>query len=186
MQRPYRVPTVSTGGQNRALANASACGYSTHPTAGPHRLERWIPAEKPDEGKGHMLGPVELRTAPMKPSDRGHSDGVHRLSRSSRAHSVVRVTMKAAGANGRSAARRAAEAVARRAEAIARRETELLALATEFHVAAESAQKVRAAAQAKAQRILHDAQTKADALREQGEKDAAGFDEQAGAAVRDV
>ena len=98
--------------------------------------------------------------------------------------SVGRVTTKAAGANGRSAARRAAEAVARRAEAIARRESQLLAITTEFHLAAERAENVRAGAQAKAQRILRDAQAKADALREQAEKDAAGFDEQAGAAVR--
>jgi hypothetical protein len=107
------------------------------------------------------------------------------LPRSSRAPSVALVTTKAAGASGRSAARRAAEAVARRAEANARREAGLLALTTEFHVAAERAEKVRAAAQAKAQRILHDAQTKADVLREQAEKDAAGFDERAGAAVRE-
>jgi hypothetical protein len=50
------------------------------------------------------------------------------------------VTTNAAGAGGRSAARRAAEAVARRAEAIARRESQLLALTTEFHLAVERAE----------------------------------------------
>lgn len=57
-------------------------------------------------------------------------------------------------------------------------------MATDFHVAAERAEKVRADAVAKAQRILGDAQTKADALLERAEKDASGFDEQAAVAVR--
>lgn len=134
--------------------------------------------------KASAASAVNPSTTSTGPGHEAASNGSHRLPSRPWLLSVGIVTTKAAGTGGRSAARRAAEAVARRAESIARRESQLLALATDFHLAAERAEKARAGAQAKAQRILDDAQAKADALREQAEKDAAHFDEQAGAAVR--
>lgn len=95
------------------------------------------------------------------------------------------MTTKTAGGTGRSAAaRKAAEAVARRAAEFQKREKELLALATEFHVAVDKAEKVRADSEAKAARLVQDADAKAAVLREKAGADAAGFDEQALAAVR--
>lgn len=88
------------------------------------------------------------------------------------ARSVGRVTTNAAGGVSRTAARRAADAVARRAEEFARREKRLLEIVTEFHTAAERAERVRSDAAAKAERLV-----------EEAEKKAAVFDERAAGAV---
>lgn len=74
--------------------------------------------------------------------------------------------------------------MARRADEFARREKELLAIVTDFHVATEHAEKVRADAEEKAARLLKDAGAKADALREKANAEAAGAEEKAVAAVR--
>lgn len=74
--------------------------------------------------------------------------------------------------------------MAERADEFARRENELREVVTGFHAALERGEKVRAAAEAKAARLLADAEARAAALRAQADKDAAGHDQQAAAAVR--
>jgi hypothetical protein len=82
------------------------------------------------------------------------------------------------------AAAKAQAAVARRAAAFQQRERELRALIEEFHDAVERADTVKAGAEAKAKRVLKDAETKAAALRTKAMADAAGLEEQAREVVR--
>jgi hypothetical protein len=74
--------------------------------------------------------------------------------------------------------------MAERADEFALRERELGEVVTAFHVAVERGQKARADAETKAAKLLADVEAKIAALRETADKDAAGFDEQAAAAVR--
>jgi hypothetical protein len=93
----------------------------------------------------------------------------------------------ALGAASRSAAQRKADAlVARRAARFAQRERDLRDVIADYHHAADQAAKVRSAAAARAARILADAEARAADVRERGEKDAAGFEQTAHAAVRTV
>jgi hypothetical protein len=76
--------------------------------------------------------------------------------------------------------------MAKRAEEFAAREKALEQLVTVFHAADEKAAKVRADAQGKASKLLSAAEEKAQRLREKAEVEAAGFDAQAAAAVREI
>jgi hypothetical protein len=85
----------------------------------------------------------------------------------------------------RAAAERTADALlSRRAEHFEQRERELRGLVADFHHAAQQAAKVRSDLEARARRVLADAEAKAGALRERAENEAAEFDAKAHAAVR--
>ena len=85
---------------------------------------------------------------------------------------------------GRSAAAgRADEVISRRAAAFREREAALRRVLADYFAARERADRVRAEGEAAAQRVQRDADARIAAVRERGEREAAGFEDAARVAV---
>ena len=74
--------------------------------------------------------------------------------------------------------------MAERADAFTRHDKELREVVTAFHASVERGVNAVADAEAKAAKMVKDAEARAVALRAEGVRDAAGHDDQAAAAVR--